>query len=140
MPSDVSSSAYWAKGMTWAPQHDELLVQKWWRDVAVVAIGESLGRTPGSVYVRAKKIGLPTKREGPLIKLVVQVTVASLSFLRSFQRVIFRPADAMARRPEVQLKTGQASRRCLSCDRMFASAWIGNRMCDACKAQGEGLI
>lgn len=147
---------YWAFKTTWSYQHDRMLVLNWERrDLSVVELADSLGRTPGSVYAQAQKIGLPLRRGCEYHKTLVHVrgrqstvitSLASLSL--DNVRVMIRPKTARWKTsPEFEeppiideIHYEPQTRRCLTCGNDFVSEWIGNRMCFDCREETRQML
>jgi len=52
-------------------------------------------------------------------------------------RKYFADSRASERRIESLIRSRIAKRTCLSCDELFQSSWVGNRLCPNCKPESH---
>lgn len=150
---------YWAFNTPWRNDDNRLLVLKWTsKKVSVSDLADRLGRTPGSLYAQAQKLGLPLRRGCSYhCQLVVvqgkAVTVISsaMSMRVDNVRVLIRPTTFRWRQPwsnshdekpveVIAEKDIPQTRLCLGCHQSFRSSWIGNRMCSSCLEESRQML
>lgn len=148
---------YWAFNSPWSYDDDRLLVLSWTNlSISVNWLAQKLGRTPGSVYAQAQKIGLPLRRPCAYQSLLMHIRGRASTIVSSIAamsldnvRVVVRPDTSKWLRPfrdrddtpaTVVEKYAPTTRLCLMCRKPFRSSWIGNRTCGECAEIGRQML
>jgi hypothetical protein len=81
----------------WVDEQVRLLIELWTANLCTAAIGEALGRTPGSVRSKASRVGLFRRNRRDLTKVIdstkrVDRTTASPAIVETVTEVVSEPA------------------------------------------------